>query len=318
MLGVFLDRDSLDRGDLDFSALDTLSDDWRFYGVTRPDDLAERICDARIIVSNKVVIDASAFEAAPKLQLICIAATGYNNVDLEAARRHGVTVCNVRGYATASVSQHVFALILSLSIHLGGYRRAVMKGEWQRSPHFCLLDYPIEELAGKTLGIIGHGELGHAVARLGEAFGMHVLISEHRGGAPRPGRVAFEQVLADADVLTLHCPLTAQTRGLIAATEIQQMKPGAVLINTARGGIVDEQALVDALRDGRLAGAGVDVLTEEPPLHGNPLLADDIPNLILTPHIAWASRNARQRLLDAIGANIGAFLAGTPRNVVST
>lgn len=317
MPGVFLDRDSLDRGDLDFSALDNLIDDWQFYGTTRPADLAERIREAEVIVSNKVVLDAAAFEAAAKLKLVCVAATGYNNVDLEAAKRHGVTVCNVRGYATPSVTQHVFALILSLAIHLGKYRRAVMKGEWQRSPHFCLLDYPIEEIAGRTLGIIGHGELGHAVARLGEAFGMQVIISDHRGSAPRPGRVAFEQVLMDSDVLTLHCPLNDATRGLIGAAEIGQMKPEAILINAARGGIVDEQALADALRDGRLGGAGVDVLTEEPPVHGNPLLADDIPNLIITPHIAWASRNSRQRLLDEIGDNIGAFLAGSLRNVVT-
>ncbi len=317
MLGIFLDRDSLDRGDLDFFALDNLIDDWRFYGLTRPDDLNDRIRDAEIIVSNKVGIDEAAFQAASRLKLICVAATGYNNVDLDAAQRHGVTVCNVRGYATPSVSQHVFTLILSLSIHLGSYRRAVMKGEWQRSPHFCLLDYPIEELAGRTLGIIGHGELGHAVAHLGEAFGMEVIIADHRGSAPSPGRLAFEQVLEAADVLTLHCPLNSETRGLIGAAEIRRMKPGALLINTARGGIVDEQALADALRDGRLGGAGIDVLSEEPPLHGNPLLADDVPNLIVTPHIAWASRNARQRLLDEIGDNISAFLAGTPRNVVN-
>lgn len=317
MLGIFLDRDSLDRGDLDFFALDNLIDDWRFYGLTRPGDLNDRIRDAEIVVSNKVGIDEAAFQAASRLKLICVAATGYNNVDLDAAQRHGVTVCNVRGYATPSVSQHVFALILSLSIHLGSYRHAVMKGEWQRSPHFCLLDYPIEELAGRTLGIIGHGELGHAVAQLGEAFGMEVIIADHRGSAPRPGRLTFEQVLAAADVLTLHCPLNSETRGLIGATEIQRMKPGALLINTARGGIVDEQALADALRDGWLGGAGIDVLSEEPPLHGNPLLAADIPNLIVTPHIAWASRNARQRLLDEIGDNISAFLAGMPRNVVT-
>mgnify|MGYP002621051126 CR=1 FL=1 len=317
MLGIFLDRDSLDRGDLDFSALDNLVDDWQFYGLTHPEDLHDRIRGAEIVVSNKVVIDAAALQAAPQLKLICVAATGYNNIDLAAAGQHGVTVCNARGYATPSVSQHVFALILALSIHLGSYRRAVIRGDWQRSPHFCLLDHPIEELAGKTLGIVGYGELGRAVAHLGQAFGMRVMISDHRGAAPRPGRQAFDQVLTEADVLTLHCPLNADTRGLIGADEIQRMKPGALLINAARGGIVDEQALAAALRDGRLGGAGVDVLSDEPPRAGNPLLADDIPNLILTPHIAWASRNARQRLLDEIGDNISAFLAGAARNVVT-
>lgn len=317
MPGVFLDRDSVDRGDLDFSSLDNVIDDWQLYGLTRPDDLASRIEDAEIIISNKVMLDETAFKAAPQLKLVCVAATGTNNVDLAAAHKHGITVCNVRGYATPSVSQHVFALILSLSIHLGKYRRAVMKREWQQSPHFCLLDYPIEELAGKTLGIIGYGELGHAVARIAAAFDMQVLISDHRGVVPRPGRVAFEQVLAEADVISLHCPLTPETANLIGATEIQQMKPGAFLINTARGGIVNEQALANALRDGHLGGAGVDVLTKEPPIDDNPLLADDIPNLVITPHIAWASRASRQRLLDEIGKNINAFLAGTPRNVVT-
>lgn len=317
MLGVFLDRDSVDRGDLDFSSLDNVIDDWQLYGLTRPDDLTSRIEDAEIIISNKVMLDETAFKAAPQLKLVCVAATGTNNVDLAAAHKHGITVSNVRGYATPSVSQHVFALILSLSIHLGKYRRAVKKGEWQQSPHFCLLDYPIEELAGKTLGIIGYGELGHAVARIAEAFDMQVLISDHRGVVPRAGRVAFEQVLAEADVISLHCPLTSETANLIGAAEIEHMKPGAFLINTARGGIVNEQALADALRDGHLGGAGVDVLTKEPPTDDNPLLADDIPNLVVTPHIAWASRASRQRLLDEIGKNISAFLAGTPRNVVT-
>ncbi len=317
MPGVFLDRDSVDRGDLDFSSLDNIIDDWQFYGLTQPDDLISRIRDAEIIISNKVVLDETAFRTTAALKLICVAATGTNNIDLTAARKYGITVCNVPGYATPSVSQHVFAMILSLSIHLGKYRRAVMKHEWQQSPHFCLLDYPIEELAGKTLGIIGYGDLGHAVDRIAEAFDMMVLISDHRGVEPRVGRFAFEQVLAEADVISLHCPLTPETINLIGSTEIAQMKPGALLINTARGGIVDEQALADALRDGRLGGAGVDVLTKEPPVNGNPLLADDIPNLIVTPHIAWASRASRQRLLDEIVKNISAYLDGMPRNVVS-
>ncbi len=317
MLGVFLDRDSVDRGDLDFSALDNLIDDWQFYGLTRPEDLHNRIAEAEIIISNKVVIDASAFKAAAQLKLVCVAATGYNNVDLTAAQKLGVTVSNVRAYATPSVSQHVFALILSLSINLGKYRRAVMKNEWQQSPHFCLLDYPIEELAGKTLGIIGYGELGNAVVHIAKAFGMSILISDHRGVTPREGRVSFEQVLKESDIISLHCPLTAETNGLISAKEIQQMKPSALLINTARGGIVDEQALADALRDGHIGGAGVDVLSKEPPDNNNPLLAEDIPNLVVTPHIAWASRASRQRLLDEIGKNISAYLANSPRNVIT-
>ncbi len=317
MLGVFLDRDSLDRGDLDFSSLDNVIDDWQFYGQTRAADLGPRIARSEIIISNKVIIDEHAIQSAPQLKLICVAATGTNNVDISAAQRHKVSVCNVRGYATPSVCQHVFAMMLSLSIHLGKYRRAVMQGAWQQSQHFCLLDYPIEEISGKTLGIIGYGELGQAVAKIAEAFGMQVLVSDHRGSEPRPGRVSFEQVLTKSDVISLHCPLTKETQGLIGAAEIAQMKQGALLINTARGGIVDEQDLADALRDGYLGGAGFDVLSQEPPLASNPLLAADIPNLIITPHIAWASRASRQRLLDQISANISAFLAGTPRNIVN-
>ncbi len=317
MLGVFLDRDSLDRGDLDFSSLDNVIDDWQFYAQTRAADLSSRIAASEIIISNKVMIDEPAIQSAPQLKLICVAATGTNNVDINAARRHNISICNVRGYATPSVCQHVFAMILSLSIHLGKYRRAVMQGAWQQSQHFCLLDYPIEELSGKTLGIIGYGELGQAVAGIAEAFGMQVLISDHRGREPRPGRLSFDQVLTESDIISLHCPLTPETQGLIGATEIKQMKQGAMLINTARGGIVDEQALAGALRDGYLGGAGFDVLSQEPPLSSNPLLAGDIPNLIITPHIAWASRASRQRLLDQISFNISAFLAGTPRNIVN-
>ena len=317
MLGAFLDRDSLDRGDLDFGSLDNVIDGWQFYGQTRPDDLGPRIANSEIIISNKVIIDQHAMQSAPQLKLICVAATGTNNVDIVAAQRRNISVCNVRGYATPSVSQHVFAMMLSLSIHLGKYRRAVMQGAWQQSQHFCLLDYPIEELSGKTLGIIGYGELGQAVAKIAEAFSMQVLVSDHRGSEPRPGRVSFEQLLAEADVISLHCPLTPETQNLIGAPEIAQMKQGAVLINTARGGIVDEQALADALRDCYLGGAGFDVLSQEPPVASNPLLASDIPNLIITPHIAWASRASRQRLLDQISANISAFLTGTPRNIVS-
>jgi len=317
MLGVFLDRDSLDRGDLDFSMLDALPTDWQFYAQTHPEDLQERISDATVIITNKVVIDEAAMQAAPKLKLICVAATGYNNVDIGAAQRHGITVCNVRGYATPSVSQHVFALILSLSIHLVSYRQAVMRGDWQKSLHFCLLDYPIEELAGKTLGIVGHGELGKAVAHIAEAFGMNVIISQRPGTYEIPeGRVSFEQLLEQSDIVTLHCPLTPETHHLIGHDELRKMKSTALLINTARGGIVEEQALADALRDGYIAGAGVDVLNEEPPKQ-NPLLADDIPNLIVTPHIAWASRASRQRLLTEIGHNIQAFLDSQPRNLVT-
>ncbi len=317
MLGVFLDRDTVDNGDMDLSVLEAQLPEWRFYGITSAAELHPRIANATVIISNKVLLDDEALAAAPHLRLICIAATGTNSVDLEAATRHGIAVCNVRGYATPSVVQHTFAVMLSLSMRLGRYRRAVMRGEWQQSPHFSMLDYPIHELAGKTLGIVGYGELGKNVAKVAEAFGMRVLISQRPGGVPLPDRLPLHELLPQVDVLSLHCPLTPETRNLIGEKELALMKPTALLINTARGGIVDEVALADTLRDHRLGGAAVDVLTTEPPRSGNPLLANDIPNLIITPHIAWASIEARQRLLEQIGLNIAAFLNGTQRNRVN-
>lgn len=317
MLGVFLDRDTVDNGDMDLSVLEAQLPEWCFYGITSAAELHPRIANATVIISNKVLLDDEALAAAPHLRLICIAATGTNSVDLEAATRHGIAVCNVRGYATPSVVQHTFAVMLSLSMRLGRYRRAVMRGEWQQSPHFSMLDYPIHELAGKTLGIVGYGELGKNVAKVAEAFGMRVLISQRPGDVPRPDRLPLHELLPQADVLSLHCPLTPETRNLIGEKELALMKPTALLINTARGGIVDEVALADTLRDHRLGGAAVDVLTTEPPRSGNPLLANDIPNLIITPHIAWASVEARQRLLEQIGLNIAAFLNGTQRNRVN-
>ena len=316
MRGVFLDLDSLDRGDLDLTRFRRCLDDWQFHGRTGTDAIAERIAAAEVVVSNKVMLDAAVLKASPSLQLICVAATGTNNVDLQAARQHGITVCNARDYATPSVVQHVFALLLSLTIQLPRYQQAVHEGRWQQSEQFCLLDYPIAELAGKTLGVIGYGVLGHAVAQAARAFGMQVMIADHKGQVPRAGRLAFEQVLQQADAITLHCPLTPQTQGLIGAPELAMMKPTAILINAARGGIVHEQALVDALRQNVIAAAGVDTLTTEPPLGGNPLLEAGLPNLIVTPHIAWASRESRQRLVNDVEQNILAFKQGNARNVV--
>ena len=317
MQAVFLDRNTVDHGDIDFSPLLTTPATWTFHNITQPGKRAERLKDAEIVITNKVAIDAPTLATAPHLRLICLAATGYNNIDLTAAQRAGVTVCNVRRYATPSVVQHVFALMLSLTTHLTDYHRAVQRGAWQNCKQFSLLDYDIEELAGKTLGIIGYGELGTAVANVARAFGMTVLISRRPGAEDnRPDRLPLKALLPRVDVLSLHCPLTEATRGLIGAAELALMKPTALLINAARGGIVEETALADALRQGRLRGAGVDVLTEEPPVHGNPLLSDDIPNLIITPHIAWASRQSRQRVVDEMAKNIEAFVQGKPRNVV--
>lgn len=267
-------------------------------------------------MTNKVALDRAVLTSAPSLRLICIAATGTNHVDLNAAREQGIAVANVVRYATPAVVQHVFALILALTTRLPEYQRAVASGTWQQQERFCLMDYPIRELAGRTLGILGYGELGQAVARVAEAFGMQVLVAQRPGGKAREGRVALDQLLPQVDVLSLHCPLTDTTRGLIGARELELMRHDALLINTARGGIVDESALAEALRRGTIGGAGVDVLSTEPPREGNPLLPPDIPNLIVTPHIAWASREARQRVVEEIATNIEAFMAGIARNRV--
>jgi glycerate dehydrogenase len=314
MKGVFLDLATVDRGDLDLRALKQALPDWQFHSTTYPKETVARIQDAAVVVSNKVILDRPTIEQAGNLRLICVAATGTNNVDLEAAKEGGIAVTNVAGYATASVVQHVFSLMLALTTRLGEHHAAVAAGEWQRSDQFCLLDFPFRELAGKTLGIIGYGELGRAVAQVAEAFGMHILLAQRPDSGPAAGRVALQDLLPQVDVLSLHCPLAENTRNLISAQELALMKPDALLINTARGGIVDEVALADALGNGRLGGAGVDVLSQEPPVEGNPLLTGDVPNLIITPHVAWASRESRQRLVNELVANIQAFVAGEQRN----
>ena len=312
----FLDAGSLGP-ELDFSPLREAAEDWDWHENTMPEEVGARLAGVRIAVSNKVPIDATALAAASDLQLICVAATGVNNIDLGAAAAHDVTVCNATGYGTPSVVQHVFALLLSLATRLEHYHAVARDGRWAAQPFFCALDEPITELAGRTLGIVGYGELGRGVARIAEAFGMQVLVAARRGGPVPEGRVAFDEVLARADALSLHCPLTEETRGLIGTAELRAMRRSAFLINTARGGIVDEEALAQGLREGLIAGAGVDVLTEEPPRNGNVLLADDIPNLIVTPHSAWATRDSRQRLVEQVAANIEAWRNGHPRNVVT-
>ncbi|ROR34294.1 2-hydroxyacid dehydrogenase [Inmirania thermothiophila] len=318
MRGVFLDRESLDPGDLDLSALEATLPEWRMFEATAPQEVPERIAGAAVVITNKVVLDAAAIEGADALRLILVAATGTNNVDLEAARRRGIPVANVRAYGTPSVVEHVFALVLTLMRSLDDYRRAVREGRWAQARQFCLLDFPVRELAGRRMGIVGLGELGRGVARVAEAFGMEVLVAQRPGGAPQPGRLPLERLLPEVDVLSIHCPLTEETRGLIGERELRAMRPDAILVNTARGGIVDEEALARALREGWIGGAAVDVLTREPPREGNPLLAPDIPNLILTPHVAWASRESRQRLVDQMTGILRAFLeAGRVENRVA-
>jgi glycerate dehydrogenase len=313
---VFLDLGTVARGDLDLSRLTAACARWSIHDYTMPGETSSRMTGAQVVVTNKVLLDRAALAAAPDLRLVCLTATGTNNVDLDAARDLGVAVANVTGYATAAVAQHVFALILAHATRLLDYRAAVAAGAWSSSPQFCLLDYPIFELGGKTLGIVGYGELGRAVARIGAAFGMEVLIAQRPGGPPQDGRLPLAELLPRVDVLSLHCPLADNTRDLIGATELALMRPTALLVNTARGGLVDGVALASALRAGTIGGAALDVLSAEPPPPGHPLLAPDIPNLILTPHTAWASREARQRVLDEVAENISAFAAGERRNRV--
>ncbi len=317
MRAVFLDFDTVSTGDLDLGGLESLGLELVLHGVTLPRDVTPRIAGADIVITNKVRLGAEELEAAPGLRLVCLAATGVNNVDLEAASRHGIGVANITAYCTASVVQHVFAMILALTHHLSGYQRLLQEGAWKDSPQFCLLDYPIRELAGRSIGIVGLGELGGGVARAAPAFGLEVLASERPGDPARPGRLPFEEVLARADILSLHCPLTPATRGMIDAGALARMKRDAILINTARGALVDSAALARALKAGRLGGAGIDVLPQEPPVDGDPLLDPSIPNLIVTPHVAWAARESRQRAVDEISANIRSFLEGGRRGRVA-
>ncbi|MFZ6045252.1 2-hydroxyacid dehydrogenase [Pseudomonas sp. CR3202] len=314
---VFLDHASLDLGDLDLTPLRQAFSKLQLHPQTASEQVAERLHGAQVAISNKVRIDAAAMAANPQLKLILVAATGTNNIDLEAARAQGITVCNCQAYGTPSVAQHTLALLLALTTSLPDYQAAVRAGRWQQASQFCLLDFPIFELEGKTLGLLGHGELGGAVARLAEAFGMRVLLGQLPGRPARADRLPLAELLPQVDALTLHCPLNEQTRDMIGAAELALMKPGALLVNTARGGLVNEQALADALRRGHLGGAATDVLTQEPPRDGNPLLAADIPRLIVTPHSAWGSREARQRIVRQLAENGTAWLKASPVRVVS-
>lgn len=314
---VFLDHPSLDLGDLDLGPLRNCFSELQLFARTSRDEVSERLKGATVAITNKVVIDATAMAANPGLKLILISATGTNNVDLVAARQHGITVCNCQGYGTPSVAQHTIMLLLNLATRLGDYQKAVGAGRWQQASQFCLLDYPIVELEGKTLGLLGHGELGSAVGRLAEAFGMRVLLGQIPGRPARPDRLPLDQLLPQIDALTLHCPLNEHTRNFIGARQLALLKPGAFVLNTARGGLIDEQALADALRSGHLGGAATDVLSVEPPTQGNPLLATDIPRLIVTPHNAWGSREARQRIVGQLTENAQGFFSGTALRVVS-
>ena len=316
-LAFFLDKASLYPDDIDFTNLDRVAE-WRWFDNAKFDDIKERLHQAEIIVANKTQIDECLIKKCEQLKLICVAATGVNNVDIKAAKHQGVSICNVRRYATSSVVQHVFSLILSLNRHLFHYKKMVADGEWSRSEFFCYFGEPIRSLDGKTLGIIGYGELGKAVANVAKSFGMKVLIAQRHDAQDKlnvqEDRVLLSDLLSMADVVTLHCPLTDSNYHMIGEAELSVMKADSIIINTARGGLVDESALLNALKGKCIAAAGLDVLEDEPPSLHHPLINYDGDNLIITPHVAWASRESRQNLINEVATNITAFQQGKPRN----
>lgn len=341
MKAVFLDQGTMGHGDVDFTRVEAAVGELVSYQATAPDEVAGRIAGADIVIVNKVKLTRAHLEEA-RPRLVTLVATGYDNVDVAACRELGIVVNNVRGYGTDSVAQHAIGLLLALATRLIEYRDAVRANRWQQATHFCFLDYPIVELSGKTLGVVGLGNLGGRTAQLASALGMRVIVAQVPGSpagaaplddatllrlgadpaslpgpeSPERRRWPLDELLPQVDALTLHCPLTPETRNMIDAARLESMRTSAFLINTGRGGLVDEAALVDALRRGVIAGAGVDVLSAEPPRAGNPLLEKDIPNLIVTPHSAWGSREARQRICDQLEENITSWAAGEPTRVV--
>lgn len=313
---VFLDYATVGPG-LDLQPLKSIFPALEIYAATADGGVAERIRNAEFVFANKVKLSASLLGDASELRFIGLTATGVDNVDLQGAAKYGIAVCNIRGYCTQSVTEHVFGVLLMLGHSLHRYAATVKAGEWQRATDFCMLDFPIRELSAMTMGIVGHGELGSGVARMAREFGMQVLVSARAGHDDiAAGRVAFDEVLRRADVISLHCPLNENTEGLFGADEFKRMKSDAILINTARGALIDSEALVAALQNGDIAGAAVDVLPSEPPVDGDPLLDYSGENLIITPHIAWATGEARQGAIDELAANVVAFLDGRKRNRV--
>jgi len=315
--GVFLDLETVDSGDLDRSGLSSSLAGWDWHQFSEASAIPERIRSADVVISNKCVLNRTAIQSAAHLKLIALCATGTDNVDLEAAADHQIAVCNIRDYATNSLAQHAITLMLNLLTAQPWYWQSVRIGEWSDSRQFCLNNRPIREARGLNFGVVGFGVLGRATAALAQGLGMNLLIAERRGRSPRPGRLSFAEVVSTADVLSIHCPLTEKTSGLIDCEVLQAMKPDAVLINTARGAIIREQDLADCLREGIIAGAGLDVLGVEPPPRDHPLLAEDIPNLIITPHNSWASRTARQAAIDQLTQIIQAFKEGKTINRVA-
>jgi glycerate dehydrogenase len=313
--GVFLDCQTLDQEDLNFSALTSTLKHWDLFQTTHLTQINDRIQDVDIVVTNKVPLNAEALQNTQKLRCIVAAATGCDHIDLATTKAKGITVCNVAGYSTASVIQQTIGFMINMASRIIDYQQLVIKGAWNQSKQFCLQDFQTHELEGKTLGIVGYGAIGAGVASVAKAMGMKVLVAA-RGNDHRPDRLPLKALLPLVDVLSLHCPLVEETRHLIDRIALSQMKQGALLINVARGGLVDEDALAQALLSGHLGGAAVDVLSQEPPPRTHPLLSQPIPRLIITPHVAWSTRESRQRLLDEVILNVKAFLSYQPRNVV--
>ena len=318
MKGVVLDFDTLGPQDLDTSALFSLPIEWEIYGNSSVSDVSGLIKNAHVVLTNKVVLTRENINHAKDLKFIGLFATGTNIIDLDAAAECGVSVSNAVGYGTRSVVQHTWALILALTTKLLGYSKASMNGRWQESDSFCVIDYPVQELSGKTIGIVGAGELGRGVASVAPVFGMKVRYASLKNTKHsfQNDRIDFDDLLKESDVLSLHCPLTEDNINLIDQRELKLMKSSSILINTARGKLINEKSLHEALINGEIAGAGLDVLSEEPPISGNILLDGRVPNLIVTPHTAWISKEARQRLVEQVAGNIKGFLEGGKFNRV--
>ncbi|WP_144392621.1 D-2-hydroxyacid dehydrogenase [Pleionea sediminis] len=307
---IYLDRDSWD---IQPEKLINSTDNIQCYLHTSESQRLERCKDAEIIITNKVILDDNLLKQLPKLKLICIAATGYNNIDIESAKNHNIAVANVAGYSTSSVVQICFNLILNLVLYWESLQEKMNAHAWQEHDQFVLLPRAFNELSGKTMGIIGYGTIGKSVANVAKSFGMKVIKAQIPGRKQQNNRLALNEFIPQCDIISLHCPLTPQTNKLVNAEFLSQMKTTAFLINTARGGLIDEQALADCLINKKIAGAGLDVLTTEPPKDTNPLL-QNVPNLLITPHIGWASYEARQRLINEIADNILAFKLQQRRN----
>ena len=319
MHAVFLDYKTVDAGDLDLESIRAVLPEIKVYPYSTEAEVLDRIQDIEVAIANKIEFDSKVFDYANKLRLICVTATGTNNIDLDSAEKAGVTICNIRDYCTESVTQHVLLSILSLSHSYFDYMHSIQRGEWQEGSGFSLLEHPIKELSGKKLGIVGFGVLGKGVAKGASILGMETLICESFNPDKPDGslhRVGFDELLRESDVVSLHCPLTEETDDIFNDDAFEKMKSSAILINTARGGLVNDQALIKAIENKSIAGAAIDVLDQEPPDSDHPLMKKNYKNLIITPHIAWAARESRQRALDRIADNVEAFQRGKPINVV--